>query len=89
MKQAELHPAYLWNCDSCGRENVFRVPQRNLSQDEIRESLVEAGELEEWEEMPEGEYTGVQVMGIPTQVQCEFCDAEFEALTPEFSKEEE
>lgn len=68
MPDVELHPAYSWTCDECGRENFARAV--------VPESL--EGEL------PEGfddeAYDGVQWIMKPERVTCSACGAEFDVV---------
>lgn len=64
----EIHEAYCFDCDECGRENFFRVVNRETENLEISE---EAQQLKDdgWD---------VSAMFIPESVECEFCKTEFQ-----------
>jgi len=65
----ELHMAYVWDCDSCGRENFCRGAVLEFSEEDRAELREEHG-VEEWES---GEW-----MSAPEEVTCQHCGKEFE-----------
>lgn len=69
MNRIELRPAYVWDCDHCGRENFVSCRVAEMSdeeQAELREEMgVEAFEEGAWCLMPES-------------VTCDHCGAKFE-----------
>lgn len=67
---AELHPAYVWDCDACGRENFERATLRELSDEERRE-LYEEHDIEP--------PFGCHFQTCPDFVKCKHCDATFVA----------
>jgi hypothetical protein len=69
MRKLELHIAYTWDCESCGRENFCRAVRPSLAQDEIDEMRLEHG----IEEEDQGEW-----MMAPATVTCEHCLANYE-----------
>ena len=71
--QVELHPAYLWDCDNCGRENLVRPTPAFLDEEE-EEDL-----KEEWGVEPEEEGMFLQV---PGEVECKYCQAVYESVPP-------
>ena len=70
MGSVELHHAFMWICDECGRENFERAFSPSMS-DEQRESL--------------RVHLGVQRIGsvfaAPTVVQCKYCGEVFSVET--------
>jgi hypothetical protein len=68
----EMHPAFLWTCDSCGRHNFVRSvafePESARLTDEQRQAV---------EEMPGGWFS------YPETVQCPHCGSEFDAVDPD------
>jgi hypothetical protein len=60
---AELHIAYVWDCDACGRENFERAMVYEFSPEEIAE----------------GEYETGNWMTHPDSVICRGCGAVFDA----------
>ena len=65
MPSVELHRAFIWDCDACGRENIERTSPARLSDDETEE-------IEEAGIDPEG------CVLVPDEVTCKFCEAEFD-----------
>lgn len=72
MTTVELHPAFSWDCDRCGRENFTRGVRVSLSAEELEELR------EEFEIDPAavGEF-----LGAPDQVECTHCGSQFDAET--------
>lgn len=77
MTRIELHPAYCWDCDACGRQNFLRAVNRDATPEEmLRQSgiLIDAGIIEpEMDEVLEG----VQFQQTPRDVTCEHCGTRF------------
>lgn len=75
----ELHPAYVWDCSECGRENWQRSVSRTipLTEDQIHEDAVE----EFGEDDPEmiEKMLGMEMMirTCPSNVVCVHCKNEF------------
>jgi len=66
MASIELHPAYVYDCDECGREVFVRaVVPEGLSEEDKKHILEELGE--------EGPLTI-----IPTEVICPTCGAAYD-----------
>lgn len=68
----ELHQAYFWTCDNCGRDNFIRAVTRPMSEEE-RETMVENfrgkfGELADYLSDP---------VDYPLDVQCPSCKARY------------
>ena len=64
----EIHPAYVFDCDECGKENFFRavnMESNNFELDEEQKEMSEDG----WE---------FKAVYVPEFVECEFCKARFE-----------
>lgn len=64
MSKVEIRPAFEWTCDECGRNNFSSATIRNATPEEMAEAL-EFGE-------------SVEVISVPTEVECSFCGCEFE-----------
>ena len=64
----ELHLAYVWDCDTCGRENFERAIVYEPSPED-REDAKDAGE----------EFASGHWMTRPENVECKHCGAKFEA----------
>ena len=63
----ELHQAFLWTCEECGRDNFERAITH------------EPGDDDE-DEIPEG-FEGVWLTA-PTEVTCKHCGEEFDIADP-------
>ena len=80
MTQVELHPAFFWICDDCGRDNFVRARTVEPESDEGRElhALVERV-LDTADEIAEP--LGIEPDGIwvtrPEEVMCQYCRAVF------------
>jgi len=82
-RTVELHQAFLWTCEECGRDNFERavhlapesVEGRELSL-QAREAYADASEA--------AEALGVELDGAwlmaPSRVRCPHCGTEFEAI---------
>jgi hypothetical protein len=79
MVKIELHPAYAWDCDACGRENFVRGLVAEMSEEELADARERFG-LESWE------------MGgflrVPVVVVCQFCGADFETVPDDLDEDE-
>lgn len=69
-EQAELHPAYEWQCDACGSQNFESGIVHEFSAEETAE-LREEYDVEPWE-------TGSWV-SYPVQVICRQCGTTYDA----------
>lgn len=70
-RKVEIHPAHVWTCDDCGRDNFCR-------------GVVFEPDAEEMAEMKEhfGDYVGGDWMTAPEEVTCCHCGATFETEVP-------
>lgn len=66
----ELHPAHVWDCDACGRENFCRGidAQEFVAPDELDEAREALG-IEPWEEG--------SLVTAPDVVTCSHCGAQY------------
>ena len=64
----EIHSAYCFDCDECGRENFFRAVNREIENLEVSEETQQLKD-DGWE---------VSAMFLPESVQCVFCKSEFQ-----------
>ena len=71
--KVELHLAWMWDCEDCGRENFIRAVE--MSKEEIREEIESELEDEDIDNID-------SVVDAPEMVKCQFCGKEFE--TEEF-----
>lgn len=72
--------AIAWVCRSCGSENLQRLPERLVDDDEARATLIDAGAIQEWEDTPD-DYA-VCVTTTPAYVVCGHCRSEFTPAMP-------
>jgi hypothetical protein len=73
----ELRSAWEWTCDECGRIQFVSCVSERVSPEDLKRMMVEAGELEEWEDIPEGR--GCECVLTPEQVTCKDCGATFDS----------
>lgn len=78
MPGTELHPAFTWDCDNCGRENIARLleitdPEYLEQLRDLRDSVFN-GDVE-----PEAH----GFLAIPSTVICKFCKREYLAGVPD------
>ncbi len=90
MNQAELHSAFVWDCDNCGVENFCRAIEGWLDEptaellmqdDETAEQInphyvTDAGSV--GEDMVEAPYLIRRVCVTPKTVKCRECGTEYE-----------
>ncbi len=69
MASVGLHPAFIWDCDDCGRENIARSILGQFDEDELEEMREEFG-IQPWE--------AGQWYSQPETVRCAFCGSGFE-----------
>jgi ribosomal protein S27E len=77
----ELHPAWQWDCDACGREVFERTMTQQLTAEEVRELAERMGE-EVVGELPPDDERG-EVVHLPDEVECPHCGAIFATEIPE------
>lgn len=85
MGEVELHDAFIWDCDDCGRENTVRcipvldadIDLSEEQEDQIREDLG----MHPWESI-EPEAIAQALVRIPYEVTCKYCEASFHASPP-------
>lgn len=70
MRKVELHHAFVWDCDECGRENFCNGLDPELTAEEIEE-LKEIHGIEPSE-------LGGKFLLAPATVICKYCKTEFE-----------
>ena len=79
MERVEMHQAYVWDCNQCGRENFERAIEFDGPQEEKDEMLRQMGAIDEWQseaDLPDGVGIGLQM--APDKVTCKHCQAVFE-----------
>jgi hypothetical protein len=67
-RNAELHPAYVWDCEDCGSENFQRAIVRCMTEEEKEEIRQDAG-LES--------AANIRCAGVPVNVICKACGSKF------------
>ena len=75
MKEVEIHPAHVWTCDECGRDNFERGVQADfLTPQEYRDICEEMGVFDPaiQDEPPVG-----MLMTAPQEVTCRYCGETF------------
>lgn len=80
MDTVELRPAFMWDCEECGRENFTRaiVPEMSV------EDLAELKEDHGIEENETGEF-----LMMPKRVTCPDCGNEFRSYRMGMEEEDE
>lgn len=76
-RKVELHPAHIWTCEDCGRDNFERCVEAEMPDDERAEMFRKFHHMQEYEELPEG-WEGFGMVTAPEEVTCQHCGAEFE-----------
>lgn len=64
----ELHPAFVWDCDNCGRENFVRSIVGEFDEETMREMREEHGITE---------YECGEWHTAPRSVKCRYCGSAF------------
>ena len=73
MKRTELHQAFIWTCDNCGRDQFERAISVEVSEQDERKLKFMAG-VELWWE---GRF-----IAAPTEVTCQECDHTYSTEEP-------
>ena len=76
----ELHLAFLWTCDECGRDNFARAV--TVAPESVDLENLPVGSHEEGERIREFLEAGNEggFLQAPTRVRCAHCHAEFKAI---------
>lgn len=81
MATVELHEAWCWTCDDCGRDNFCRSRWITPQPNELDEILAKVGmtreDYDEWLESDPDH--GGKFSTMPEWVKCEHCGAQFAA----------
>ena len=72
----ELHPAHMWDCPECGRENFCRGIVNEMTYEDKKKALAEYYNINE-EDLTEEEVKNGQFVSAPISVACKFCECEF------------
>jgi hypothetical protein len=81
MNTVELHAAWSWCCDECGKDNFEYSVNLDLSKygkEERRAIAISIRLIERDEETPES----FEVLSQPEEVQCSHCAAMFAVMDP-------
>lgn len=82
MQEVELHQAWLWTCENCGRDNFARsITVEFDSVEEKEEAFRAVYHLDPFEELPES-WDQCDCVTCPERVECDFCEAVFKTLGP-------
>ncbi len=74
----ELHPAHMWDCPECGRENFCRCVLAVVPNEE-RESFAEKASFDpDMIAMMQGDF-----VTAPDEVTCKFCETTFKTIDQE------
>lgn len=94
MQKVELHAAFSYDCDECGRESFVNAVCGDLDEAIMRENsdqVAASYEATEYEELESGEYDSPfliqRITLVPRSVHCKFCGANFG--TSVFNEDEE
>jgi hypothetical protein len=75
MGVVELHQAFAWDCEECGRENFERAVQAEMTPEEAKEFAAKQGVISE-DELNDPDFSGCFLMA-PKSVKCKHCGNEF------------
>ena len=77
MDSAELHHAFVWDCNSCGRENLERIIWDERTPEEIEEELsFDESDMAGYDALDEEGFDldDRSVIFLPDVVFCKFCE---------------
>lgn len=72
MESVELHQAFSWICDECGKRNFNRAVEYDMPPEELKETKKQLG-IESWQD---GNF-----LAAPRVVKCGNCKKEYKTLT--------
>ena len=81
IKTVEVHNAYWFACEECGRDNYIRPIRSEISRQEAIEYLKTIGQLDQSEELPDE--VGIVFETYPVELVCTFCHSKFKAQSAE------
>lgn len=70
MRIANLHPAYVFDCEECGKENLIRCVRPSFSNEELEELKEELSSIGE-----EGEF-----LLVPSEAICKNCGTKYSTV---------
>ena len=74
MDSVELHPAFIWDCNECGRENLTRTVLGDFDQETLHDMREQHGITE---------YESGDWYTAPTTVRCRYCGGTFSTSNDE------
>lgn len=78
LSEAILGHAFVWDCPNCGTENFQRMSAFIVKDKEAKKIMVARGEIEEWQDIPEG--LGIIMSACSDNVVCRCCKLMFKAI---------
>jgi rubrerythrin len=75
MASVELHPAFLWTCDECGRDSFARAIL-------VDPESLDAADRERLDAILGEGWDGAEALMAPAEVTCPYCGATYEAEHP-------
>lgn len=82
MTATELHPAFVWDCPTCGKANFQRRVCFRLDPMDPDEANIIRGYLDLPPDAPVPADADVWAKDMPDRVTCAHCGGEFEAAEP-------
>lgn len=73
MEEVELHQAFFWTCNQCGKDNFIYAVTVRLSEEQVQEVVKERGGTEDF--WRNGAY-----LQTPNKVTCKFCSAQYKSV---------
>ena len=91
LPEAELHPAFMWDCDKCGEENFVRAVSHLLDPNDPtdRETIDEVYGPGAADDLVADCSRKIVRQMCPSEVECDGCGAEFDTANPFGSDDEE
>jgi len=78
----ELIPAFIWDCDACGRENLQRTVSVELDRDDPVHAAIMRREFDIADGEPIPEWVGLRIERNPAGVMCRHCNTRFRCVPP-------
>lgn len=85
---AELHSAFVWDCDQCGRENFSRAIECHI-EPECLEQVTSFLAVQLDRQENEADFLVQKVVAYPKYVNCQFCHQNFLTHIPNQSDDHE
>lgn len=77
MRRVEIHQAFIWTCDECGRDNFERAIIQEMGPEEREQCFREYHRMEDHEELPD-DWQNFDMVMAPNSVKCPACGEEFD-----------